>query len=83
MARKKIYRDYRPGHEGEFTDQATFNRSQGQGKECNVHGEYVDAPDDNTITNIDQLFNLYDEYGDGPDLDEYEFHGTGDTGRRK
>jgi hypothetical protein len=84
MARKRIFRDYRPGHKGEFTDESTYNRSQGQGKECNVHGEYIDAPDETTITNVDDLFNMWEnEDFDQDEFVEYEFHGTGDTGRRK
>ena len=82
MARRRIFRDYRPGHEGEFTDEATYNRSRAQGVECNVHGEYVDAPDENTVTNVDDLFDMWDNF-DPEDFVEYEFHGTGDTGRRK
>ena len=81
MGRKRIFRDYRSGHEGEFASESTFNRSQGQGKECNVHGEYIDTSDEQTITNIDDLFDLDDSF-DPDDFMEYEFHGTGDTGRK-
>ena len=76
MPRKRIYRDYRPGHEGEFLSEEDFKRFGG------VSGEYIDAPDENTITNIEQLFEMSEDE-DYEDFDEYEFHGTGDTGRRE
>lgn len=84
MARRRIFRDYRPGkNKGKFASEETYNRSQAQGVDCHIHGEYIETPDEDTITNVDQLFDLWDKYGDEPDLEEYEFHGTGDTGKRK
>lgn len=73
-----IYRDYRPGHKGQFASKAAYNRSQGQGVECHIHREKIETPD--TIESIDDL----EEYEDYPDdeLFEYEFAGTGDYGRR-
>lgn len=72
--RRIVYRDYRNG--GRFTTEETYNRSQAQGKECNIHREYIEVKD---INDIDDLFDIEDE----PDLEEFEFHATGDTGRRK
>ena len=76
MARKRVFRDYRPGHEGEFLSEEDFYRLGG------VQGEYIEIPDEETITNIEQLFEISEDE-DYEDYPEYEFHGTGDTGRRK
>jgi gamma-glutamylcyclotransferase (GGCT)/AIG2-like uncharacterized protein YtfP len=80
MARRFIFRDYRPGKRGQFTSEETFNRAQGQGAECHVHREAIEVPETN-IDNLDEL-EQYEDYSD-EDLIEYEFHGTGDTGRRR
>ena len=76
MPQRLIYRDYRPGHRGEFTTEETYNRSRAQGIPCHVHGEYIDIGVQPSISALDELaeFENYD------DLEEYEFHGTGDTG---
>lgn len=77
MSRHYVYRDYRPGRRGQFASESTFNRSQAQGVECHVHKELIESGKSATL---DDLFN----YEDLPDeeLFEYEFHGTGDTGRK-
>lgn len=73
-----IYRDYRNGKNGEFTDEATFNRSQGQGVTCHVHRERVKV---SAKTTIEDLFD-YEDYPDD-ELEVQEIHGTGDTGKAK
>lgn len=79
MAKQRyVYRDYRKGKRGEFTDEATFNRSQGQGVVCHVHREKVNV---GTGATIDDLFD-YEDYPDD-ELEIQEIHGTGDTGRSK
>ena len=75
MARKTVYRDYRPGKRGQFSSKAAFNRSQSQGVKCHIHREYVY----DSISSIDELFDIQDD----DDLDYEEFHGTGNTGRIK
>ena len=76
MARKIIYRDYRKGKSGQFSTEAAYNRSRAQGVRCHIHREYVNT---DVIASLDDL----EQYEDYPDdeLDEYEFHATGDTGR--
>lgn len=78
MSRRYVYRDYRPGHHGEFTSEETFNRSQGQGVTCHVHRERVETGTPATLEDIWE----FDDYPD-EELYEYEFHGTGDTGKAK
>jgi len=77
MARKIIYRDYRPGKAGQFTSKQTFERS---GSRSLVKREYVGVSD-NTIDSIEELYD-YDDYDDD-DLVEHEYHATGDTGKKK
>lgn len=74
-----IYRDYRPGHKGQFASKEAFNRSQGQGVECHIHRERVKTQD--VIDSIEEI----EEFEDFPDdeLFDYEFAGTGDTGKRE
>lgn len=79
MARRLMYRNIRTG---EWVSEETYNRVVSHGGES-VKSEYVQMPDENTVTSVDDLFAMYDEYGDGDDLEEFEFHGTGDTGRSK
>lgn len=77
MARRLVYRDYRPGSAGQFTTKETFERLHTTSV---VHREYVGVPD-NVIDSVDELFD-YDDYDD-EDLTEEEYHATGDTGRSK
>jgi hypothetical protein len=80
MARRHIYRNVKTG---EFVTEEQYNRVVSHGGDS-VKGEYVQVGDENTATTIDDLWNIYNEYGDeGPDIEEREYHGTGDTGRRK
>ena len=82
MARRRIFRDYRSGSsKGQFVSKADADRSRSQGGD-DIRGEYMDAPDSETITNVDDLFDLYEDTSFDPeDFVEYEYHGTGDTGR--
>lgn len=74
--RRIVYRDYRKGREGKFASKAAFNRSQAQGTTCHIHREYIK---EESIDSVEDLYAIEDE----PDLEEYEYHGTGDTGRRR
>jgi hypothetical protein len=78
MARTRVYRNVKTG---EFVSEETYNRVVSHGGES-VKGEYVEMPDETTVTSVDDLFDIYDNTGDD-DFVEYEFHGTGDTGRSK
>lgn len=80
MSKKRIFRDYRPGSKGQFASEETFNRSTGQGVDCHIHREFVETGQGEEVT-VEDLFD-YEDY-DVEDLDVYEFHGSGDTGRRK
>jgi hypothetical protein len=62
MARRLIFRDYRPGKAGQFASQETFNRASAQNVHCHIHREYVGVPDD-VIDSADELY----EYEDEPD----------------
>ena len=77
--RRLVYRDYRPGRAGQFASRETFQRSQAQGATCHVHREYVGVPA-NDIDSVDELYD-YEDYGED-EVDEQEYHATGDTGRR-
>jgi hypothetical protein len=77
MARRRVFRNV---HTGEFVTEETYNRVVAQGGES-VKGEYIEVSDEDTAMSVDDLFDFYDEYGD--DFDPTEYHGTGDTGRRK
>lgn len=70
MPRRIVYRDYRKGHHGEFTSEATYNRSRAQGATCHIHREYVNT---DVISSIDDLYDVQDD----DDLVDYEFHGAG------
>jgi hypothetical protein len=74
MAYKKrtVYRDYREGKEGQFTDKKAF---QEQGPADGVHRETVEV---NLISDVMDLFAFDDS--DQEDFFEQEYHGTGDTG---
>jgi len=80
LKRRVIYRDYRPGRQGKFASRESFNRSQAQGTTSHIHREYIDVD----LVHIDSLDDLwgYEDYEDY-DYDEFEFHGTGDTGKKK
>ena len=77
MARRRIFRNVSTG---EFVTEETYNRVVAQGGDS-VKGQYIEVPDENTATSVDDLFDVYEDYGD--DFDPAEYHGTGDTGRRR
>jgi hypothetical protein len=77
MARRRIFRNV---NTGEFVTEETYNRVVAQGGDS-VKGQYIEVGDENTATSADDLFDMYEEYGD--DFEPEEYHGTGDTGRRK
>lgn len=85
MANKRRYRHYSKDKAGQFASKESFNRSQAQGGD-NVQGENIEYPDEDTITSVDQLFGAAEAWDydfDPEDFVEYEYHGTGDTGKSK
>jgi len=71
--RRTVYRDYRAGKSGQFTNKKAFDN---QGPADGVHRERITEPE--TIEDVAILFE-YDDYDSYDDFVEDEFHGTGDT----
>lgn len=92
MAKRVIFRDYRPGKGGRFASRATFERSKAHGgskiKQQEIEVTVERDEGGRFITPVDSDLEIdsvedFEEYEDYEDLVDYDFHGTGDTGKQK